>query len=463
MAWPVLPHGFLGAQGSETDSYQIQRSLRFNSADSAYLNRTPASAGNRKTWTWSGWVKRSKLGLSSASLLSSLVGSLDFSIFGFDNNDKLRFYTITGPFSTYVDYGYTTVSVFRDLSSWYHIVLAIDTTNATQENRIFIYVNGVQQTLNAGSGAFDQNINTWVNYQTSHAIGLNLDTLAYFDGYLTEINFIDGQALTPSYFGETDPITGRWKAKAYSGTYGTNGFYLNFSDNSGTTATTLGKDSAPISGTHTAANNWTPNNFSVTAGAGNDSLTDSPANYGTISTTLTDDTYQISRSLRFNSADSAYLNRTPASAGNRKTWTLSFWTKKTTLGTIQTLFSAYSSGSVLDNIGFTSSDAFTFDIYSGSQIALKTTTQVFRDTSSWYHFVVVWDSTNGTATNRTKLYVNGSEITNFASSTNPNLDANTTFNNNVLQYIKRYTLPRVWVEFIVCSGAGEAVSLVGFN
>ncbi|NBW20101.1 MAG: hypothetical protein EBR82_70235, partial [Caulobacteraceae bacterium] len=91
---------------------------------------------------------------------------------------------------------------------------------------------------------------------------------------MAEINFIDGQALTPSFFGETDAITGRWKAKAYSGTYGTNGFYLKFADNSGTTSTTLGKDSSGN------GNNWTPNNFSVTAGAGNDSLVDSPTNYG---------------------------------------------------------------------------------------------------------------------------------------------------------------------------------------
>jgi hypothetical protein len=100
------------------------------------------------------------------------------------------------------------------------------------------------------------------------------NTASYFNGYLTEINFIDGQALTPSSFGETDAITGRWKAKAYSGTYGTNGFYLKFADNSGTTSTTLGKDSSPN------GNNWTPNNFSVTAGADNDSLVDSPTNYG---------------------------------------------------------------------------------------------------------------------------------------------------------------------------------------
>jgi hypothetical protein len=92
---------------------------------------------------------------------------------------------------------------------------------------------------------------------------------------MTEINFIDGQALTPSSFGQTNAATGVWEPIPYTGTYGTNGFYLNFSDNSNTTAATLGKD---YSGN---GNNWTPNNFSVTAGAGNDSLVDSPTSYGT--------------------------------------------------------------------------------------------------------------------------------------------------------------------------------------
>jgi hypothetical protein len=96
----------------------------------------------------------------------------------------------------------------------------------------------------------------------------------FYDGYMTEINFIDGQALTPSSFGETNATTGVWSPIAYAGSYGTNGFYLNFSDNSGVTSTTLGKDQA-------GSNNWTPNNFSVTAGAGNDSLVDTPTQYGT--------------------------------------------------------------------------------------------------------------------------------------------------------------------------------------
>jgi hypothetical protein len=110
-----------------------------------------------------------------------------------------------------------------------------------------------------------------VNATNAHRIGASAATATFFDGYLTEINFIDGQALTPSSFGETDIITGVWKPKKYAGTYGTNGFYLNFSDNS--TAAALGTD---FSGN---SNTWTVNNISVTAGATYDSMIDVPTLY----------------------------------------------------------------------------------------------------------------------------------------------------------------------------------------
>jgi hypothetical protein len=110
----------------------------------------------------------------------------------------------------------------------------------------------------------------------AHEIGGSTFTgLEYFSGYMTEFNFIDGQALTPSSFGQTDAQTGVWGPKKYSGSYGTNGFYLNFSDNSNTTAATLGKD---YSGN---GNNWTPNGFLVSAGVNNDSLVDVPTSFGT--------------------------------------------------------------------------------------------------------------------------------------------------------------------------------------
>jgi hypothetical protein len=162
----------------------------------------------------------------------------------------------------------TTTRVFRDPSAWYHLVLSVTASGAS-----YFYVNGIQ-------------VGTWTSSATpylfnssyTNAIGRYGDSASdYFDGYISEIHFVDGQKLTPSFFGETDAITGRWKAKAYSGTYGTNGFYLKFADNSNNTATTLGKDSSPN------GNNWTPNNFVVSpvTSAGNDSLVDSPTNYGT--------------------------------------------------------------------------------------------------------------------------------------------------------------------------------------
>jgi len=256
---------------SVSGGYQISRSLRFNSADSAYLNRTPASAGNRQTFTFSAWVKRSALSTATFNMFGGGASATNFTEIYFSAQDDLRFYDYASSTSVYSS------SVYRDVSAWYHIVYAIDTTQATASNRVKIYVNGTQLTSFATANYPAQNANMYINTAGIHSLGaLNYtaSVVDYFNGYMTEINFIDGQALTPSSFGETNAQTGVWQPKAYSGSYGTNGFYLNFSDNSNTTAATLGKD---YSGN---GNNWTPNNFSVTAGAGNDSLVDSPTSYG---------------------------------------------------------------------------------------------------------------------------------------------------------------------------------------
>ena len=256
--------------------YQISRSLRFNSADSAYLNRTPASATNRKTWTWSAWVKRSAL--LTTNVPQNLFGARNgggspSTLFRYDDGTTA---TATGLLFQ-DDNGATlrTTAQYRDVSAWYHIVLAVDTTQATASNRVRIYINGVEVTAFSTATYPTQNLDMAVNSTNDHRIGNQPVYGDQFNGYMTEINFIDGSQLTPSSFGETNAQTGVWQPKAYSGSYGTNGFYLNFSDNSNTTAATLGKD---YSGN---GNNWTPNNFSVTAGAGNDSLVDSPTSYGT--------------------------------------------------------------------------------------------------------------------------------------------------------------------------------------
>ena len=269
----VLPVGISGEA-----QYQISRSLRCNSADSTNLSRTPSSTSNRRTWTWNGWFKRTSTA-SNETLFAfgdNSTGGTDVGAFVRFDSNAINFEESHGGVSSFK---LTTTQVFRDVSAWGMLTVAVDTTQATASNRIKLYWNGVQITTFSTATYPSQNFDTSANVNGSpQRIGaIDVDASLggqYFNGYLTEVNFIDGQALTPSSFGETDQITGVWKPKKYTGTYGTNGFYLNFSDNSGTTATTLGKD---YSGN---GNNWTPNNFSVTAGAGNDSLVDVPTLWG---------------------------------------------------------------------------------------------------------------------------------------------------------------------------------------
>ena len=264
---PLLLKSAAAAAGG----YQVQRSLRFNSSDSAFCSRTPAVAGNRRTFTFSTWVKRSKLSSGFQQLICSYDGSTGSTYFSiiFTPSDTIRVEDIS------VIYRETT-QVFRDASAWYCIQLAVDTTQATAANRIKLYVNGSEVTTFATTNNPTQNTDFGINNTVAHAIGRSGAQSAYYlDGYLAECYLIDGQQLTSSSFTEVSATTGQLIPKAYTGTFGTNGFWLKFSDNSAATAATLGKDYSGNS------NNWTPNNLSVTAGAGNDSLVDTPTSFGT--------------------------------------------------------------------------------------------------------------------------------------------------------------------------------------
>jgi len=239
----------------------ISRSLRFNSSDSAYLSRTPGTAGNRTTWTWAAWVKRTNLGGASPLFCAGPASSADTLIY-FDSGsvgaqDSINWFDRTNPSKTAVR---ITTQVFRDASAWYHFVFVWDSNNGTAADRMKIYVNGTpittfSSTTNPSPGALSA-----LNNNVSHAIGSDVPSTAYFSGYLTNIHFIDGQALTPSSFTETDATTGQLIPKTYSGSYGTNGYNLLFADNSSNTASTLGKDTSPN------GNNWTPNNLQTATG-----------------------------------------------------------------------------------------------------------------------------------------------------------------------------------------------------
>ena len=254
----LLPVGLLAtpaAGGAPGEPITIERSLRFNPADSAYLNRTPASAGNRKKWTWAGWVKRSKIGVSTGDtqyLFDATTTGTNEHYIRFSNTTN--YLQVGGDTTTYYNVG--TAQVFRDPSAWYHIVVAMDTTQATDSDRIKIYVNGVRVTEFSTTTWPVLNNEGGINSTNQHNIGRYIGGASrFFDGYLAEVHFIDGQALDPTSFGEFDATTDIWGPIEYTGSYGTNGFHLPFSDNSSVSA--LGTD------TSGNGNDWTVNNISV--------------------------------------------------------------------------------------------------------------------------------------------------------------------------------------------------------
>ena len=232
--------------------YDVANSLRFDDGSSDYLNRTPGSAGNRKTFTISLWIKRANL--VDSRLISCYSANSDTGNFELDfNNDTFRYVAWDTNFRV-------TNRLFRDTSAWYHIVTAVDTTDSTADDRIKIYVNGVQETSFSSSSNPSQNFDTGFNQASTTRIGIaSNSTNGPFDGYMAEVVFIDGQALAPTSFGEFDSNSPTiWKPKDVSGlTFGTNGFYLEFKqsgtsqNSSGLGADTSGNDN------HFAVNNLT--------------------------------------------------------------------------------------------------------------------------------------------------------------------------------------------------------------
>jgi hypothetical protein len=279
--------------------YDVNNSLRFRSSANASLSRTPASSGNRKTFTWSGWVKRGALTVVQRIFEAGTVGGAESGIqfYGASNLDSIEIYYYSGSYQWQL----TTTQLFRDPSAWYHIVVAIDTTQATAANRIKLYINGQQVTAFATASYPTQNSDTIFNTSgTANYIGtVGSDTSNFFDGYMADINFIDGSQKAASDFGETDTTTGVWKPKAYTSTYGTNGFYLKFSDIATTSGSNagLGKD---FSGN---GNYYNTNNISVTAGTTYDAMIDSPT-----LTSATVANYCVMNPLKINGSAGTFSN-----------------------------------------------------------------------------------------------------------------------------------------------------------
>lgn len=237
-----------------------------DSASGQYLSRTPSVAGNQKKWTWSGWVKKGPSGTATRTLfLQATDVNNRFRIF-FEGNDKILTEMITGGGVTFQ---LATTAVFRDPSAWMHVEISVDTTQTTASDRVKVYINASNQSL---TGTYpSQNLDTRVNQMAEHQIGKAFSE--YFDGYLADVNFVDSGALDPTAFGQADPTTGQWLPKQYTGTYGTNGFHLDFSSGAA-----LGADSSG------GGNNWTLNG-SITAA--NNQVMDTPLNnFATLDTLI---------------------------------------------------------------------------------------------------------------------------------------------------------------------------------
>lgn len=223
-----------GGSAPPASDYTIQRSLRFDSSSSAYLSKTFSSAGNRQSWTWSGWVKQSKFSSGRQALFSggTTANDSDWLEFGYENGN---FYSVSNSILI------TSPNDFRDYSAWQHIVVTYNGSNLT------FYSNGTQFHSGTRTG------NLGINSAALHTIGKSsLATSREFDGYIADIHFIDAQALQPSNFGEYDTTTGVWKPKAFTGQHGTNGFHLKFANNSSNSA--LGTDSSGNNNTFTVYN-----------------------------------------------------------------------------------------------------------------------------------------------------------------------------------------------------------------
>jgi SPRY domain/Concanavalin A-like lectin/glucanases superfamily len=249
-----------------SSGYNLTKSLRFRSSASAYMNRTPGSASNRTTWTFSTWIKRGVIsGSLTLGIFSAGTNNSDDTVLRWDG-DNLDFFNRN---SGTINARLTSNAVYRDPSAWYHLVLVWDTTQATSSNRAKLYINGSQ--ITSLSTATYPSQNQTSNINTSGVIHYinNATTLSFYnDGEMAETIFVDGQALTPSSFGSTNATTGVWQPAKYTGTYGTNGWYLPYTNT--TSTTTLGYD---LSGN---SNNWTTNNLSLTADSTYDSMTDVP-------------------------------------------------------------------------------------------------------------------------------------------------------------------------------------------
>ena len=268
----------LGASGI-SDPYIIERSLIFDGDRSTGANQTApmewyfTSDGNKKTMTFSAWIRRGQIDKEQYVIQAANTDYPNVNGLRFRTDNKLQFHAG----NSYADCNYVTNRKFQDEAAWYHIVFAVDTTQATDTNRFKLYVNGVQETDFSTNTKFDQNDDLWLMSTKKHTLGCQSEQgyeyWRMFDGEMADVHFLDGVQLTASSFGEED-TNGTWVPKEYDtadGSYGTNGFFLKFSDV--TRPDDIGKDYAhgklADAGTNALPILNTTGDYGETVGSGN--------------------------------------------------------------------------------------------------------------------------------------------------------------------------------------------------
>ena len=290
MPLPTIPSGNVAS--ALPTGYNIDNSCRFNSADSAYMHRTFGTPTNVDKWTWSAWIKRGKVSTGAAmKLFNAYVDGNAYHMIhwsGGTGADQVGTYVHDTSGGT-VDNGQRTSGLYRDPSAWYHVCAIYDSGNASATLRSRFFINGVEPSFSSDDNP-SANQDSVINRAIAHQLGAVQTPAQYFDGYMAEVIFCDGQAYTPDNFGEYDEDSPTiWKPKDPSGvTFGDNGFWLNFQDSAD-----LGKD---VSG---QGNHFTEVNFAAT-----DQATDTPTN----------------NFCTLNPLDMYYINSSSLAEGNCK-WT----------------------------------------------------------------------------------------------------------------------------------------------
>ena len=285
----------MGASGAQATGYTIDQSIRFDQSNNASMSRTFGSAGSRTTWTFSWWWKRgnlsaSTIGTNQRQPIFGNVGTGGFSILSNHNSSQIDGINIVYDGTTN---NVQTSQKFRDASGWYHFIVNLDTTNNTEADRIRMYLNGERITQFASISYPSKDATYNLNNNQLHQIGIR-DAGENLDGYLAEMHFLDGYAYGPEYFGEFKEDTDIWIPKEYTGSYGSNGFYID------------GRDSSDL-GDDESGNG---NDFTTTGMAAHDQVPDSPThNFATYNATGANDTTSTSRTsltngnLQFASGD----------------------------------------------------------------------------------------------------------------------------------------------------------------